>query len=70
MLIPKCRVLGPLLEAFGDVRVELRRLGVQEGVDPLNLSFANEFNISQQTAVLVFDELRVVVSLPFHVHRL
>ena len=48
----------------------LRRLGVQEGVEPPNPSFADEFNVSQQTAMLVFDELRAAVSLPFQVHRL
>ena len=69
-MISQRRVLGPLLEAFGDVRVEFRRLGDQEGVEPPNPSFADDFNISQQTAVLVFDELGAVVSLPFQVHRL
>ena len=63
------RVLGPLLEAFGGMRVELRRLGVQEGVEPPNPSFADEFNVPQQTAVFVFDKLRAAVSLPFQVHR-
>ena len=36
----------------------------------MNQSFADEFNVSQQTAVLVFDELRAAVSLPFQVHCL
>ena len=39
-------------------------------MEPPNSSFADEFNVSQQTAVLVFDELRAAVSLLFQVHRL
>ena len=33
-------------------------------------SFANEFNVPQEDAVLVFDVRRAAVSLPFQVHRL
>ena len=35
-----------------------------------NPSFANELNVPQQVTVLVFDELRAAVSLPFQIHRL
>ena len=45
-LISQRRFLRPLLEAFGDVRVEVWRVGVQEGVEPPNPSFADEFNVS------------------------
>ena len=38
-----------------------------ESPDP---SFANEFNVPQEDAVLVFDVRRAAVSLPFQVHRL
>ena len=48
--------------SFGDL--------VLKRVEPPNPLFADEFNVSQQTAVLVFDELRAAVSLPFQVHRL
>ena len=38
-----------------------------ESPDP---SFADEFNVPQENAVLVFDVHRAVVSLPFQVYRL
>ena len=38
-----------------------------ESLDP---SFADEFNVPQEYAVLIFDVGRVAVSLPFQVHRL
>ena len=38
-----------------------------EPPDPL---FANEFNVLQEDAVLVFDVRQAAVSLPFQVHRL
>ena len=37
---------------------------------PLNPSLADEFNVSQEHAVLVFDIRRAVVSLPLQVHVL
>ena len=37
---------------------------------PPDLSFADEFNIPQEYAVLVFNVRRAAVSLPFQVHRL
>ena len=39
-------------------------------MEPPDSPFADEFNVSQEYAVLVFDVRRVVVSLPFWVHRL
>lgn len=39
-------------------------------MEPLNPSFANDFNISQQVTAFVFDESRAAVSLPFQAHRL
>ena len=39
-------------------------------MEPPNPSFANELNVLQQVTVLVFDVLRVGVSIPFQVHRL
>ena len=39
------RVHGPLVEAFGNFRVELRRLGTQKGVELPNPSFADVFNV-------------------------
>ena len=39
-------------------------------MEPPDPSFADEFNVPQQDAVLVFDVRRAAVSLPFHVHRL
>ena len=39
-------------------------------MEPPNPSFADEFNVPQQIAVLIFDELRATVSLPLQVHRL
>ena len=38
-----------------------------EPPDPL---FADEFNVPQEDAVLVFDVRREAVSLPFQIHRL
>ena len=49
--------------SFGDLA--LRR--VWKPPDP---SFADEFNVPQEDAVLVFDVRRAAVSLPFQVHRL
>ena len=66
----KRRIYRPLVEAFGNVRVELRRLGVQEGLEPPNPSFADESNVPQQNTVLIFNELRAAVSLPLRVYRL
>ena len=37
---------------------------------PSDLSFADEFNVPQEDAVLTFDVRRAAVSLPFQVHRL
>ena len=37
---------------------------------PPDPSFADEFNIPQEDAVLVFDVHRAAVSFPFQVHRL
>ena len=37
---------------------------------PPDLSFAVEFNIPQEDAVLAFDVRQAAVSLPFQVHRL
>ena len=39
-------------------------------MEPPDPSFADEFNVSQEDAVLVFDVRRAAVSLPFQVHRL
>ena len=39
-------------------------------MEPPDPSFADEFNIPQEYAVLVFDLRRAAVSLPFQVHRL
>ena len=39
-------------------------------MEPPDPSFADEFNIPQEDAVLVFDVRRAAVSLPFQVHRL
>ena len=39
-------------------------------MEPPDLSFADELNIPQEDAVLVFDVRRATVSLPFQVHRL
>ena len=39
-------------------------------MDPSDPSFADEFNVPQEYAILVFDVRRAVVSLPFQVHRL
>ena len=39
-------------------------------MEPPNPSFANELNVPQQVTVLVFDELRAAVSLPFQGNRL
>ena len=39
-------------------------------MEPPDPSFAEEFNVPQEDAVLVFDERRAAVSLPFQVHRL
>ena len=38
-------------------------------MEPPNPSFADEFLVPQEDAVLVFDVRRAVVSLPFQVHR-
>ena len=43
---------------------------VEESVEPPDPSFADEFNVHQEDAVLVFDVCRAVVSLPFQAHRL
>ena len=39
-------------------------------MEPPDPSFADEFNVPQEDAVLVFDVRRAAVSLPFQVHRL
>ena len=39
-------------------------------MEPPDPSLADEFNIPQEDAVLVFDVRRAAVSLPFQVHRL
>ena len=39
-------------------------------MEPPDPSFADEFNVPQEDAVLVFDVRRGAVSLPFQVHRL
>ena len=39
-------------------------------MEPLDPSFAGEFNISQEYAILVFDVRRVAVSLPFQIPRI
>ena len=39
-------------------------------MEPPDPSFADEFNVGQEDAVLVFDERRAAVSLPFQVHCL
>ena len=36
----------------------------------MNSTFADEFNVPQKYAVLVFDVRRAAVLLPFQVHRL
>ena len=38
-------------------------------MEPPDPSFADEFNVPQGDAVLVFDVRRAAVSLPFQVHR-
>ena len=39
-------------------------------MEPPDPSFADEFNVPQEDAVLVFNVRRAAVSLPFQVHRL
>ena len=39
-------------------------------MEPPDTSFADEFNVPQEYAVLVLDVRRPAVSLPFQVHRL
>ena len=39
-------------------------------MEPSDPSFADEFKVPQEDAVLVFDVRRAAVSLPFQVHRL
>ena len=39
-------------------------------MEPPDPSFADEFNVPQEDAVLVFDVRRAAVLLPFQVHRL
>ena len=39
-------------------------------MEPLDPSFADEFDVPQEDAVLVFDVPLAAVSLPFQVHRL
>ena len=39
-------------------------------MEPPDLSFADEFNVPQEDAILVFDVRRAAVSLPFQVPRL
>ena len=39
-------------------------------MEPPDPSFADEFNVPHEDAVLVFDVRRAAVSLPFQVHRL
>ena len=39
-------------------------------MEPPGPSFADEFNVPQEHAVLVFDVRRAVVLLPFQVHRI
>ena len=51
------------------VQIKPRRLGVDEGVEPPDPSFADELNIPQEYALLVFDVRRPAVSVPFPVHR-
>ena len=38
-------------------------------MEPPDLSFADEFNVPQEYAVLVFDVRRAAISLLFQVHR-
>ena len=45
-------------------------LGDLESVEPPDPSFADEFNVHQEDAILVFDVRRAGVSLPFQVRRL
>ena len=40
-------------------------LALRGSVEPPNPSFANEFNVPQEDAVLVFNGRRAAVSLPF-----
>ena len=63
-------VFGPLVKTFCDVRVKPWRLGVEESVEPTDPSFADEFDVPQEDAVLVFDICRAAVSLPSQVHRI
>ena len=39
-------------------------------MEPPDPSFADEFNVPQEDAILVFDVRRAAVSLPFQVHLL
>ena len=39
-------------------------------MEPPDSTFADEFNVPQEDAVLVFDVRRAAVSLPFQFHRL
>ena len=39
-------------------------------MEPPDPSFADELNVPQEDAVLVFDVRRAAVSLPFQIHRL
>ena len=39
-------------------------------MEPPDPSFVDEFNVSQEYAVLAFDVRQAAVSLPFQVHRL
>ena len=52
---------------FGSSLGDLALRRVWKPPDP---SLADEFNVPQEYAVLVFDASRVAVSLPFQVHRL
>ena len=45
-------------------------LALLKSVEPPDPSFADEFNVPQEDAVLLFDVRRAAVSLPFQVHRL
>ena len=47
-------VIGPLVKAFGDVRVEPRRLRVEEILEPPDASLTDELNAPQEYAVLVY----------------
>ena len=63
------RVLGPLVKALGNVRVERRRLGVQGNMESPDPAFADEISVLQEYGVFNFDILKTDFSLAFEVHR-